>query len=112
MGQMSLFSRTEIAGMRDRTKARNYSAERDEFRRDHERRRAFGLQRRHATKLRRLQQERSAAAATSRNEPTRPVAATRRPPGSPPAPCPRPGISQVAKAPTPKLATPHSPTPP
>ncbi|PWK44158.1 hypothetical protein BC793_11233 [Actinoplanes xinjiangensis] len=40
--------------MRDRTASRNYSAERNEFRRQHERHRAWGLQRRHAEKLRRL----------------------------------------------------------
>ncbi len=51
MGQMALFS---VAGLRDRTRARNYSPSRDDFRRDHERRRHFGLQRRHAEKLRRL----------------------------------------------------------
>ncbi|PRX18248.1 hypothetical protein CLV67_11381 [Actinoplanes italicus] len=53
MGQMSLFGRQETARFRDRTKARNHSAERDEFRREHERRRFYGLQRRHAAKLRR-----------------------------------------------------------
>jgi hypothetical protein len=37
--------------MRDRTAARNYSPEKEEFRRDHERRRAWGLKRRHARKL-------------------------------------------------------------
>ena len=37
--------------MRDRTKARNYSAEKEEFRRDHARRRQWGLVRRHAQKL-------------------------------------------------------------
>ena len=40
--------------MRDRTKARNYSPEREEFRREHERRRKWGLMYRHAEKLRRL----------------------------------------------------------
>ncbi len=53
MGQLSLFSRVEIAGMRERTVARNYSPTRDEFRREHERRRFWGLRRRHAEKLRR-----------------------------------------------------------
>ena len=48
--------------MRDRTASRNYSTERDEFRREHERRRAFGLQRRHAERLRRLRDSRPAAA--------------------------------------------------
>ena len=57
MGQLSLFSRAELAGMRDHTRSRNYSADRDQFRRDHERHRAWGLQQRHARKLRRLQQD-------------------------------------------------------
>ncbi|MCW2135710.1 hypothetical protein BXY51_000232 [Actinoplanes cyaneus] len=51
VAQMSLFSRAELAGMRDRTLARNYSAEREEFRREHERHRAWGLRQRHARKL-------------------------------------------------------------
>jgi len=40
--------------MRDRSRARNYCASRDEFRRTHERHRAWGLQRRHAERLRQL----------------------------------------------------------
>src|ERR1700755_3205885 len=40
--------------MRDRTKSRNYSPERDEFRREHERHRAWGLTQSHPRKLRRL----------------------------------------------------------
>ena len=40
--------------MRDRSKSRNYSPARDEFRRDHEIRRKWGLMYRHAEKLRRL----------------------------------------------------------
>ncbi|MCW2141531.1 hypothetical protein BXY51_006115 [Actinoplanes cyaneus] len=51
VAQMSLFSRGELAGMRDRTLARNYSAEAEKFRRDHERHRAWGLRQRHARKL-------------------------------------------------------------
>jgi len=50
--QLSLFDKATTAGMRDRTRSRNYSPERDEFRREHERRRYWGLQRRHAEKLR------------------------------------------------------------
>jgi hypothetical protein len=59
MGQGSLFSRVEISSMRDRTRSRNYSSAREEFRREHERHRAWGLQRRHAEKLRRLRQSES-----------------------------------------------------
>ncbi|MBB3097992.1 hypothetical protein FHR83_005677 [Actinoplanes campanulatus] len=54
MGQGSLFSRAQTAEMRDPSKARNHSPEREEFRRMQQRRRAFGLERRHAEKLRRL----------------------------------------------------------
>lgn len=49
--------------MRDRTASRNYSPFKDEFRREHERRRAWGLKRRHAERLRRIQDERQRAAA-------------------------------------------------
>ncbi|MCW2137929.1 hypothetical protein BXY51_002472 [Actinoplanes cyaneus] len=51
VAQMSLFSRSELAGMRDRTLSRNYSVEREEFRREHERHRAWGLRQRHTRKL-------------------------------------------------------------
>jgi hypothetical protein len=57
-----LFSRAEIAVMRDRTRSRNYSASRDDFRREHERRRSWGLRRRHAEKLHRLRQDGSGSA--------------------------------------------------
>ena len=49
--QLSLFTRPATAAMRDRTKTRNYSPEKEEFRRDHARRRRWGLARRHAQKL-------------------------------------------------------------
>jgi hypothetical protein len=54
MRQLQLFTNTELAGMRDRTASRNYSPERDEFRRDHERHRAWGKARQHAERLRRV----------------------------------------------------------
>jgi hypothetical protein len=53
MGQASLFTRSEIASMRDRTVSRGYSPAREEFRREHERHRAWGLRRRHEEKLHR-----------------------------------------------------------
>ena len=56
MRQLELFSRAELAGMRDRSRARNYSASRDEFRRAHERHRVWGLQRRHAERLRQIRE--------------------------------------------------------
>ena len=40
--QLQFFTTAELAGMRDRTASRNYSAERDEFRREHERQRDWG----------------------------------------------------------------------
>jgi hypothetical protein len=69
-----LFGRSEIAGMRDWTAARNHCPERDAFRREHEQRRAFGLRLRHAAKLRHLRHHRPAPSAThrpSRSHPTR-----------------------------------------
>ena len=54
MGQLGLFTRAELAGMRDRTKSRRYSPEKEAFRREHERRRGFGLVQRHSRKLREL----------------------------------------------------------
>ena len=54
MTQLQLFSRSEVAAMRDRSRSRNYSAEGEEFRRAHARHRSWGLARRHARKLCRL----------------------------------------------------------
>lgn len=65
MSQLSFFSRSETAAMRDRTKSRNYSPSHDEFRREHKRRRDWGLQRRHAEKLRRLHQADSRTTSTT-----------------------------------------------
>ena len=53
MRQLQLFTRAELAAMRDPTASRNYSPERDKFRREHQRHRTWGLARRHAEKLRR-----------------------------------------------------------
>src|SRR4051812_14657914 len=55
MRQLQFFTNVELAAMRDRTKARNYSPEADEFRREHARHRNWGLARRHARKLCRSQ---------------------------------------------------------
>ena len=54
VGQIGLFARAELATMRDRTRRRNYSAEAEEFRREHARHREWGLTQRHARKLSRL----------------------------------------------------------
>jgi len=54
VGQIGLFTRAELATMRDTTRRRNYSAEAEQFRREHERHREWGLAQRHARKLSRL----------------------------------------------------------
>ncbi|MEV4701842.1 hypothetical protein [Actinoplanes sp. NPDC049316] len=54
MRQLQFFSTAELAVMRDRTASRRYSAEREQFRREHARHREWGLAQRHAAKLRRL----------------------------------------------------------
>jgi hypothetical protein len=48
-----LFDSAQLAVMRDPTARRNYSAEAEQFRREHERHRAWGLKRRYAEKARR-----------------------------------------------------------
>jgi hypothetical protein len=60
--QLGLFSKAELDSMRDDTKVRHESEETLEFRRLHEIRRDWGLQQRHATKLRRIEQQRMAGA--------------------------------------------------
>jgi hypothetical protein len=56
--------------MRDRTRSRNYSASRDEFRREHERHREWGLAQRHARKLRRIREGSLPSSATTPDAPT------------------------------------------
>ena len=51
MRQLQLFTTTQLAGMRNRTLSRRYSPAGEEFRREHERHRAWGLARRHAERL-------------------------------------------------------------
>ncbi|MFI5913242.1 hypothetical protein [Dactylosporangium sp. NPDC051541] len=53
-GQMSFFSKSEQATMRDRTRSRKYSPMVEEFRRVHQEQRDWGLEQRHAAKLRRI----------------------------------------------------------
>lgn len=57
MRQLQFFTSSEMARMRDRTAARNYSPERDEFRRVHKGHRDWGLVRRYAAKQERLRAE-------------------------------------------------------
>ncbi|GAA0448116.1 hypothetical protein GCM10009531_44220 [Actinoplanes capillaceus] len=103
MRQGSLFSRAHIAEMRDHAKARNHSPEREEFRRAQQRRRAFGLERRHAEKLRRLR--RDGAAAPTPTDPNSPVAsavpsaASAVSPVAPAAPPVAPAVPPVVAAP-------------
>ncbi|GIE94523.1 hypothetical protein [Paractinoplanes rishiriensis] len=51
MAQLSFFSPAELAAMRDRTKARNHSPERDAFRRAQQRGRDHGKAQRHAARI-------------------------------------------------------------
>ncbi|MFI5910514.1 hypothetical protein [Dactylosporangium sp. NPDC051541] len=53
-GQMSLFGNSETATMRDRTRSRKYSPMVEAFRRVHREQRDWGLEQRHAAKLRRI----------------------------------------------------------
>jgi hypothetical protein len=52
MRQLQLFTTAQLATMRDTTRRRNYSAEAEEFRREHQRHRVWGMTQRHARKLR------------------------------------------------------------
>ncbi|WP_305785436.1 hypothetical protein [Symbioplanes lichenis] len=51
--QTEIFSAVELAWLRDSTRRRNYSAEKEGFRRAHGVRRAFGKALRHAARMRR-----------------------------------------------------------
>ncbi|WP_433833546.1 hypothetical protein ACQP2E_19155 [Actinoplanes sp. CA-015351] len=62
MAQLSLFPTRHL---RDRTLRRNYSAATEEFRREHERHRSWGLAQRHARKLRRLRDREDGGAASA-----------------------------------------------
>ncbi|MFI5908136.1 hypothetical protein [Dactylosporangium sp. NPDC051541] len=53
-GQMGLFGKCETATMRDRTRSRKYSPLMEAFRRMHQEQRDWGLEQRHAAKLRRI----------------------------------------------------------
>jgi hypothetical protein len=119
MRQLQLFTSAELAGMRDRTAARNYSPEGEEFRREHERHRAWGLIQRHNERLRRLRRNSSVSAAstqgdhrpeTARKGGDQPVSPPDRPaqtptPASVPAPSPNPAPTPApAATPTPNSA--------
>ena len=107
MGQLQLFSRSDVAAMRDKTKARNYSPIAEEFRREHEGHREWGLRQRHARKERRLQAAAREVAAppTSTERP-----AVRVPSPAPiPADPPRPSMPIAASK---SAASPHPPADP
>ncbi|MBB4763729.1 hypothetical protein BJ971_004285 [Actinoplanes digitatis] len=93
MRQLQFFTSSELAAMRDRTASRNYSPERDEFRREHERHRAWGLTQRHARRLRQLRGRgygRTTAGPDEQRpenpQPTRPAGSTHAKPARHPAP--------------------------
>jgi len=113
--QLSLFDRATTASMRDRTRSRNYSPERDEFRREHERRRYWGLKRRHAEKLRRIHDGPTPPATPAANDdqsppppPAVPATAAATPPPvspDPAAPAPRPARPRVDARPAAAAST-------
>src|SRR4051812_18827382 len=98
MGQLELFSRSQIAAVRDRTASRNYSPAQDAFRREHERHREWGLRQRHGRRLMylRIYGEGAAPADRTTGQP-----ATQTPT---PAPAPPP---EPARGPRPAVAATH-----
>jgi hypothetical protein len=55
--QLELFTRSELASMRDRTRARNYSPEAEQYRLDHKRHRDWGLAQRYGRRLMELRHQ-------------------------------------------------------
>jgi hypothetical protein len=98
MRQLQLFTTAELAKMRDRTASRNYSAERDEFRREHERHRAWGLTQRHAAKLRRARETRPPGRIDDRRALAPRQPAPRRPTQAQPAQNPASAATRIARA--------------
>ncbi|REF97335.1 hypothetical protein DFJ67_3332 [Asanoa ferruginea] len=97
MRQLQFFTTKELAVMRDRTASRNYSAAGDEFRREHQRHRAWGLGQRHAERLRQLRgTDRDPRSPTvSGNHPgpaIPPVSEASTPPNQPPQATPSPNV--------------------
>ena len=97
MRQLQLFTTAQLAAMCDRTASRNYSPERDAFRREHERHRTWGLAQRHSERLRRARdRDCDRGAAGTDTDPTR---------RGIPAPAPTPGPAAApAPARTPRPA--------
>jgi hypothetical protein len=101
MRQLQFFTSAELATMRDRTKSRNYSPGNDEFRREHERHRAWGLSQRHARKLQRLGSAQTSKPSESARSPhPRGPDETR--------PLPRPRSAPRARQPSATLTTPSA----
>jgi hypothetical protein len=86
MRQLQLFTQAALAQMRDRTAARNYSPEREAFRREHERRRAWGLAQRHSERLRRRRTRPAASPAAGPRGDRQPGTTRHSPAGSVSAP--------------------------
>ena len=99
--------------MRDRTRRRNYSVAAEEFRREHERHRAWGLQRRHAEKLSRGQRRGPAPAPTPEPQPAAspsvgaPVSVDAQAPGPAPVSAPAPARRQAVGNARPAAVTPQ-----
>jgi hypothetical protein len=93
--QLQMFTTAQIAGMRDRSASRR-CAEREEFRRKHERHRAWGLRRRHAGKLRHVRDDSRDGRALKPAEICRQEQAQGAQGALPATPKPSPGSEQTA----------------
>jgi hypothetical protein len=113
MRQLSMFTPAELAGMRDRTASRNYSPSRDEFRREHERHRAWGLARRHASRLRDAHSipHHSPAASTTEQRRHDPTQAPSPSPSPSPSPATEPTSGRQTTRPAPSDNRPTSQNP-
>jgi hypothetical protein len=97
MRQLELFTVAELAEMRDRTRSRRYSPANEQFRREHARRRSWGLARRHAEKLRRARERRHDA--TQESAPLQPATVLEQaiPPATDPVPNTRDTVTNRAQ---------------
>src|SRR3954471_17960542 len=95
MAQLELFSRSQIAAVRDRTASRNYSPAGEAFRREHERHREWGLRQRHGRRLMylRIYGEAAAAADHSAGEPATDLAPPAQAPPSGPSAGAQPAVA-------------------
>jgi hypothetical protein len=96
MRQLQLFTTAELAKMRDRTASRNYSPDRDEFRRVNERQRAWGKAQGHGERLRRQR----ASLRDPRTATTTPT--------HPETPTPKPSLSRTSAPTSPPQAGSHT----